>query len=91
MTPIPRDQIYAIIDGERDYQDSLSASSETAGVHTVPEWVLYMEAYIADARQIAAHTWGSDATFKTLDVIRKVTAMGVACMEQNGFTVRAER
>lgn len=83
-----REEVYAVVDGERDYQDSLAATSETDGYHTVSEFILYMEDYIAEARNVASRTWGPDATTKSLDIIRKVTALGVACMEQNGVVAR---
>lgn len=83
-----RKDVYAIIDGERDYQDSLASTSETGGEHTVTEFLLYMDDYVLQAKRIAATTWGPDAKTKTLNVIRKITALGVACMEQNGAVPR---
>lgn len=80
--------VYAVIDGERNYQDCLASTSETDGHHTVTEFLLYMDAYMHDAKQVASKTWGPQATIKTLDLIRKITALGVACMEQNGAVRR---
>lgn len=85
---IQRADVYSVIDGERAYQDSLSSTSETDGHHTVPEFILYMEDYIAEARSVASRTWGPEAKIKALDIVRKVTALGVACMEQNGIVRR---
>lgn len=81
--------VYAVIDGERNYQDCLASTSETDGHHTVTEFLLYMDAYMHDAKQVASKTWGPQATIKTLDLIRKITALGVACMEQNGAVERS--
>lgn len=86
-----RAEVYAVVDGEREYQDGLAGTSETDGYHTVSEFILYMEDYIAEARSVASRTWGPDATTKSLDIIRKVTALGVACMEQNGVVPRIAR
>lgn len=83
-----RELVYSVIDRERDYQDSLASTSETGGYHTVTEFLLYMDDYTQQAKRIAATTWGPDATVKTLDVIRKIIALGVACMEQNGVVER---
>jgi hypothetical protein len=83
-----RDEVYAAIDGERDYQDSKSPTSETGGVHTVAEWLLYMQDYLNEAQHIASRTWGPEATHQCLDIMRKITAMGVACQEQNGIVER---
>lgn len=88
MNILTRDQVYAIVSDERDYQDSLASTSETNGQHSIAEFILYMEDYIADARTAASKTWGPMANTVCLDIIRKVTALGVACMEQNGAVDR---
>lgn len=85
-----REEVYAVLNGERDYQDFLSPTSETAGEHTVAEWLLYIGDYIREAQSVASRTWGPEATIKCLDIIRKVGAMCVACMEQNGVVPRSE-
>jgi hypothetical protein len=76
------------LQGERAYQDSLASTSETDGHHTVTEFLLYMDTYVQDAKQLASKTWGPQATTKTLDAIRKITALGIACMQQNGVVHR---
>jgi hypothetical protein len=90
MPKVTREQVYAVIDGERDYQDSLSGDSETGGVHTVAEWALYIGSYADDLQRVLSHTWGPNATAQGLDIIRKITAMGVACQEQNGVVRRGD-
>lgn len=90
LGPITREDVYATLNGERDYQDSLSSTSETAGVHTLAEWALYIDAYSNDLKQLLSHTWGPESTWKGLEILRKITAMGVACMEQNGAVPRSE-
>jgi hypothetical protein len=85
-----REEVYAVVDGERDYQDSLSPTSETEGFHTVAEWALYIGSYANDLQQLLSHTWGPNASIGGLEIIRKITAMGVACMEQNGTVERSE-
>jgi hypothetical protein len=84
-----RAEVFDAIDKERDYQDSLAPTSETQGVHTVAEWALYIGAYAGDLQVALSHVWGPEATTEGLDLIRKITAMGVACMEQNGIVQRA--
>lgn len=83
-----RVEVYEALDEERDYQDTLSPTSSVDGQHTVPEWVLYMGDYIAQARQQCSRIWGPESDRLALDTIRKITAMGVACMEQNGVVHR---
>lgn len=83
-----RAEVYAVIDGERDYQDSLASTSETDGYHTVTEFALYIGDYHRELQSVLSRTWGPDATRKGLDIMRKITALGVACMEQNGVQPR---
>lgn len=83
-----REEVYRCIDTERDYQDGLASTSETDGHHTIAEFLLYMDDYMREAKTIASRTWGPSAGPKTLDFVRKVTALGVACMEQNGTVDR---
>lgn len=83
-----RQEVYAAIDSERDYQemrmvrDGSTASSEHP--HTPEEFLLYMEHYVHLAREAASTIWGPEAKPAILNIIRKVTALGVACMEANG-------
>jgi hypothetical protein len=83
-----RAEVYSVIDGERDYQDSLVSTSETDGHHSYAEFLLYMDDYVQQAKRTASTTWGPNARIKTLDIIRKIVALGVACMEQNGAVAR---
>jgi hypothetical protein len=79
-----RKDVYKLIDGERDYQDSRWNSETTAseGRHSPEEWVLYMEEYLDDAKHILSKN-SVDASYpKAMEIIRKVTAMGVCAMEQ---------
>jgi hypothetical protein len=87
----PRQEVYAALDSERDYQDSrwgatLSANrvpgpGQEGGDRSLDEFVLYMKGYVDDAVAKASHFVDKVAV---LDIIRKVTALGVACMEQHG-------
>lgn len=88
---ISRAVVYDVINEERDYQDSFADKSETDGYHTVTEFLLYMEDYLNEARHRASTIWGPRGIHETLDFIRKVTALGVACMEQNGAVRRGEQ
>jgi hypothetical protein len=85
-----RAEVYAAIDGERDYQDRRwnAETTPTEGNHSVEEFVLYMEHYLQEARRLLSTQASPKATRDGLDFVRKVTAMGVACMEQNGLVER---
>ena len=87
-----RAEVYKCIDGERDYQEMRivrdGSTTLTEGPHTPEEFLLYMEHYMHLAREKASTVWGPKAKTEILDVLRKVTALGVACMEANGVVAR---
>ena len=82
----PRNEVYAALDGERAYQQSLWNAETTIseGKHTFEEWFSYMRDYIAEAEHILAREAKQTAQPKAAHIMRKVTAMGVAAMEQLG-------
>ena len=49
-----RQDVYKLIDGERDYQDSRWNESTTAskGLHSPEEWFMYIENYVNEAKHI---------------------------------------
>lgn len=84
-------EVYAAIDGERDYQDARKAaegSTSFNGKHTPEEFLIYMNDYLQEANHAAARVWGADCKPRVLDILRKVIALGVACMEENGVITR---
>lgn len=87
----PRSDVYAALDSERDYQDSRwnAETTTSEGKHSLEEWIVYMENYLAEAKQILSRLSTQIAHPQALGIIRKVTAMGVACMEQHGAPQRA--
>lgn len=80
-----REDVYKLIDGERNYQDKLWNENTTIsqGKHTPDEWVLYMLDYLNDAQHILSHESATTSRPKAMEIIRKVTSMGVSAMEQN--------
>lgn len=84
-----RNDVYAALDSERDYQEMRKQRDDGQPFHSVEEFLLYMEDYLHEARSVASRTWGPDAKPKTLEVLRKVVALGVACMEIHGAPQRA--
>jgi hypothetical protein len=80
-----RKQVYELIDGEREYQNSRwnDKTSSSGGWHLYPEqWIIYMEDYLQEAKHLISRESGDTAYPKAMEIIRKVTAMGVAAMEQ---------
>jgi hypothetical protein len=85
-----RADVYAAIDSERDYQDMRVKRDQGAGFHSTEEFLLYMDDYLTEAKHVASRTWGPDAKFAILEVVRKVVALGVVMMEQHGAPQRAK-
>jgi hypothetical protein len=80
-----RKDVYKLIDGEREYQDKKwnGTTTTSEGRHQSPEeWIVYMEDYLSEAKHILSREATQIANLKAMEIIRKVTAMGVAAMEQ---------
>lgn len=79
-----REKVYFLIDGERAYQNERWNEGTTAsgGIHKPEEWVMYMEDYLNEAKHILSRENVQSSYPKAMEIIRKVTAMGVAAMEQ---------
>jgi hypothetical protein len=80
-----RSKVYEIIDGERDYQDSLVGNKYEEVAHPVAAEILMMEEYVSRARQAWTKNKGDEAA---LAMVRKATALGVRCMEHHGAPAR---
>ena len=79
-----REDVYKLIDGEREYQlnrsEIMNAEKPNRDEdHHVADWIIYMEAHLEDAKK-ALYSFN---TALALSHIRKATALGVACMENN--------
>jgi hypothetical protein len=81
-----REDVYKLIDGEREYQNQRWINDQMPSgthVHTPEEWIVYMEDYLAEAKHILSRNEAPGCYKEAMDIIRKVTAMGIAAMEQN--------
>lgn len=86
-----RQEVYAVIDGERDYQDTKwdPANLETSGgKHTPLEWLVYIEDCVKEAKRVFSRRPEKEAVEFGLHTLRKVGAMAVAALEQNGVRTR---
>ena len=79
-----RDLIYDKIDSEREYQEALWGPTETQGKHSITEFIAFIEDYLGEAKHILVRKRKVVAYPETLEIMRKVAALTVACMEQNG-------
>jgi hypothetical protein len=74
---VSRSEVYNLIDGERAYQSKWGEPQ-----HSIAEWLVFMESYLQEAKEIVAREGRETATPKAMNLVRKVTALGVAAMEQ---------
>ncbi|MCP5019606.1 MAG: hemagglutinin [Ketobacter sp.] len=83
-----RQRVYKLIDEERDYQDTRWAAGRPMSDEFTPvaAWILYMEKHLQSAKE---RIYNLDET-AALSQIRKITAIGVACMENNKTPARKE-
>jgi len=81
-----RRDVYKAIDSERDYQSRLwnDETTTSGGLHSLEEWLVYMDDYLRQAKEQLSRNAKQVADPLALATIRKITAMGVCCMEQHG-------
>lgn len=81
-----RKDVYKLIDDERDYQDKKPGHSKERDSNlTAATWILYMHKHLENAMNQIYEMSEENA----LEEIRKVTALGVACMENNDTKPRS--
>lgn len=77
-----RKKVYEVINSEREYQIHRHVAQATPHRdkdHSVADWLIYMKEHI---RRAEKHLYSLNQN-RALNEIRKVTALGVACMENN--------
>jgi hypothetical protein len=79
-----RQEVYAALDSEREYQ----ARRWGEHAHSVTEFLVYMRDYVEEALHTVTREADPMAAAVALDNVRKVAALGVACMEQHGAPMR---
>lgn len=81
---IDREKVFEVIELEREYQDMLWGPMQEGGKHNVTEFLVYIEDYVAEAKHLMSRYASPASDEKALHIVRKVAALAVACMEQNG-------
>lgn len=79
-----RTEVYALIDGERDYQDALNGRELMSG-----EEILLLQEYVERARLAWTVDFNENPDSEYLHMVRKVAGIAVRCMEHNGGAARA--
>ena len=78
-----REEVYKALDSERGYQAKWGDND-----HSPEEFFMYMEDYINEAKHILSREANEIGRPRSMDIMRKVTALGVAAIEQHGCTRR---
>lgn len=86
--PRPVSQLEAInaIVEERNYQDNRWSSSSSMGHHETGAYITFLQRYLTEATLAIT----KDNEQSALNAIRKIGALAVACMEDNGVVNRNE-
>ena len=74
-----REDVYKLIDGERDYQNSKPSRPKSDAETSVAEWLNYIEFHLGAAKECVYHLNETGA----LESVRKIAGLTVACMENN--------
>jgi hypothetical protein len=82
-----REDVYKLIDGERDYQDKLGPDRRdpTEVNHSVGDYLVMLSTYLRRAQDDWTNYPG---VYEALDEIRKIGAIAVRCIEEHGAPLR---
>lgn len=78
-------EVYAAIDAERDYQNSLGPDRTDGNQHTVGDYLIMLDRYVRKAQDEWTDRAGNTSA---LDQIRKIAGIAVRCMEEHGIVNR---
>lgn len=88
---VRRENVYKALDTERAYQDAKGeAHGGRAHTHELEAYVIYMDDYLTELKHQLSRIWVDDgeAPVEALHTLRKITALGVAAMEEHGAPCR---
>lgn len=90
LLPATRTAVYSAIDAERQYQEGWKNPdlTDSGGVHSNLEYLVYIRDYVDEALHIASRKPDSEARVQNTHALRKIAAMAVAALEQNGVLLR---
>lgn len=85
-----RAEVYAAIDGERAYQEGWKDPNltDSSGLHSNVEFLVYIQDYVNEALHTASRSPDPVARVQNTHALRKIAAMAVSAMEQNGVMFR---
>ncbi len=86
--PASRIQVYDAIESERAYQDAKWGGQVNDRTHSPTEWLVFIEDYVSEAKHLLSRNKDEIVRPQVMDIMRKITSMGVACMEVHGAPKR---
>jgi hypothetical protein len=90
MPKATREEVFAALSSERNYQDALRESAggtnpgDTNAEHELAAYLLYMKVYLDRAILTSSTDRSPACDARTLESVRKVGALAVAAMEIHG-------
>jgi hypothetical protein len=82
-----RSIVFTFIDGEREYQERRWPGHK----HTVTEYAVYIRDYAEEILHLNSRNDEAKTDGRVKDAMRKIGALAVACMEENGALPRISR
>lgn len=85
------ERVFEAIRREREYQNVLWVDflhRSSAKEHSVTEWLLFIDDYLQEAKHAICRKASPIGVSEALHVVRKIAALCVVCMEQNGIEER---
>ena len=82
---LDREDVYKLIDGERDYQNTLAPNRTNGRAKSVGEYVVMLQHYQNELVKAWTLNSGDEAAS---DVVRKIAGIAVHCMEDHGAPPR---
>ena len=81
-----REEVYKVIDGEREYQEK--RWERPAHIHSNLEYLVYIEHYVNQAKTLSSTKDDKEVAPDVKAALRKIAALAVAAMEENGTQAR---
>lgn len=80
--------VFEALADEREYQDALWGPTATRGDHTLTEFLTYIRSYVNEGLEVMSRKEDKVAIPDTKHIMRKIGALAVAAMQQNGVARR---
>jgi hypothetical protein len=83
-----REEVYKLIDGEREYQTNIiekSPARHDGHKHTPGDYITMLSSYVNKLQQAWTDNGGNEPA---LDIMRKCAGIAVHCMEDHGAPPR---